>query len=83
MTAHRLARASKAYQTTQAATLAFTQEELDVLEMLTWHIGGSPDGPRGVMDRIAERIRERATPRERRNGKLVEAQGSIFLRYEP
>lgn len=82
MTHHRrLARTSPRYRATQVATLGFTQEELDVLELLTWHVGGAPDGPRGVVDRIAERLWEHATPSKRRDGKQVEIQGGVFLRY--
>lgn len=79
---YRLARASKAYRHRPAAQIPMTQEEIDVLAALCMHVGGSPDGPRGVIDRIKEKVDMLATERSKRDGRLYSVNHGIDLWYE-
>ncbi len=79
MSAHRLGRSSLSYTTKTVTTVAFTQEELDVLEALLWHVGGDPSGARGVVDRISDRVRPLVS--KMKSGRFFDVKGSLFLEW--
>lgn len=85
MAFHRLSRWSPSYSTKEHAVM-LTRAEMEVLWVILQHVGGDPEGARGRADSVNDKLRlifARAglgSYLSGANGRLIEVQGSLFLR---
>jgi hypothetical protein len=80
---HRLSRWSPSYSTKEH-DVKLTRAEMEVLWVILQHVGGDPEGARGRADSVNDKLRlilrAPGSYLSGANGRLIEVQGSLFLK---